>query len=153
MAEILFGLKFRLIDKMNASNQDSPESRREELLFELALTKPLSERDAWLARECTDDPAMRQRIAALLAAHEQTGTVGGMTEPPQLGPTIKLEFAQGTDETVGQSIGRYKLLEKVGEGGCGVVYVAEQTEPVRRRVALKVIKLSLACRQKQFYTT
>src|SRR5262245_8826868 len=46
-------------------------------------------------------------------------------------------------ETVGASIGRYKLLEKVGEGGCGVVYVAEQTEPVRRRVALKVIKLGM----------
>ena len=47
------------------------------------------------------------------------------------------------DEAVGQTLGRYKLLEKVGEGGCGVVYVAEQTEPVRRRVALKVIKLGM----------
>ena len=42
-----------------------------------------------------------------------------------------------------RAIGRYKLLEKVGEGGCGVVYVAEQTDPVRRRVALKVIKLGM----------
>lgn len=47
------------------------------------------------------------------------------------------------NEGVGQMLGRYKLLEKVGEGGCGVVYVAEQTEPVRRRVALKVIKLGM----------
>jgi serine/threonine protein kinase/WD40 repeat protein len=47
------------------------------------------------------------------------------------------------DESVGQTLGRYKLLEKLGEGGCGVVYVAEQTEPVRRRVALKVIKLGM----------
>jgi tRNA A-37 threonylcarbamoyl transferase component Bud32/tetratricopeptide (TPR) repeat protein len=49
----------------------------------------------------------------------------------------------GQDEAVGQTLGRYKLLEKVGEGGCGIVYVAEQTEPVRRRVALKVIKLGM----------
>ena len=51
------------------------------------------------------------------------------------------------DEAVGQKIGRYKILEKVGEGGCGVVYVAEQTEPVRRRVALKVIKLGMDTKQ------
>ena len=57
---------------------------------------------------------------------------------------MKIEFAdEPKDETVGQIIGRYKILEKVGEGGCGVVYVAEQTEPVRRRVALKVIKLGM----------
>ena len=51
------------------------------------------------------------------------------------------------DEAVGQMLGRYKLLEKIGEGGCGVVYVAEQTEPVRRRVALKVIKLGMDTKQ------
>jgi serine/threonine protein kinase len=51
------------------------------------------------------------------------------------------------DEAVGKTIGRYKVLEKVGEGGCGVVYVAEQTEPVRRRVALKVIKLGMDTKQ------
>jgi len=60
--------------------------------------------------------------------------------------TIKLELAEVPDESVGQTLGRYKLLEKVGEGGCGVVYVAEQTEPVRRRVALKVIKLGMDTR-------
>src|SRR5438093_6125149 len=57
---------------------------------------------------------------------------------------MKIEFAQEpADEAIGQKIGRYQLLERVGEGGCGVVYVAEQTEPVRRRVALKVIKLGM----------
>ncbi len=53
--------------------------------------------------------------------------------------TIKLDLDDAPDEAVGQTLGRYKLLERVGEGGCGVVYVAEQTEPVRRRVALKII--------------
>lgn len=60
---------------------------------------------------------------------------------------MKLEFTDAPDETIGQKIGRYKILEKVGEGGCGVVYVAEQTEPVRRRVALKVIKLGMDTKQ------
>ena len=68
--------------------------------------------------------------------------------PPEAArPTIKLDFADAPDEAVGQTLGRYKLLERVGEGGCGVVYVAEQTEPVRRRVALKVIKLAMDTRQ------
>src|SRR5258705_9959279 len=52
-------------------------------------------------------------------------------------------YVGGYIEQPGDRIGRYKLLEKLGEGGCGVVYVAEQEEPVRRRVALKVIKLGL----------
>jgi WD40 repeat protein/serine/threonine protein kinase len=71
-------------------------------------------------------------------------------EPPnQRKPnaTMKIEFADLVDEAVGQKLGRYKLLERVGEGGCGVVYVAEQTEPVRRRVALKVIKLGMDTKQ------
>jgi serine/threonine protein kinase len=56
-------------------------------------------------------------------------------------PTVQTEGSP--DEGQGQSLGRYKLLERIGEGGCGVVYVAEQSEPVRRRVALKVIKLGM----------
>src|SRR5262249_29216557 len=70
---------------------------------------------------------------------------GVLAEPaPAAGLTMKVEMVeQFKDEAVGQKIGRYKILEKVGEGGCGVVYVAEQSEPVRRRVALKVIKLGM----------
>ena len=60
---------------------------------------------------------------------------------------MKLEFADAPDEAVGQTLGRYKLLERLGEGGCGVVYVADQTQPVRRRVALKVIKLGMDTKQ------
>ncbi|HEX4119116.1 MAG TPA: serine/threonine-protein kinase [Verrucomicrobiae bacterium] len=59
------------------------------------------------------------------------------------GGTIKIKVSVTEDEVIGKSVGRYKILEKVGECGCGVVYVAEQTEPVRRRVALKVIKLGM----------
>ena len=60
-------------------------------------------------------------------------------------PTIKAESTP--DEALGQALGRYKLLEKIGEGGFGVVYVAEQKEPVKRRVALKIIKLGMDTRQ------
>jgi len=119
---------------------------REELLFQLALTKPAAERDAWLDRECGEDKGLRARLEALLAAHDQPETLlAAQVESAR--PTIKLDLADAPDEAVGQTLGRYKLLEKIGEGGCGVVYVAEQTEPVRRRVALKVIKLGMDTRQ------
>jgi hypothetical protein len=64
-------------------------------------------------------------------------------DAPAAKVTIKLDMPDGEDDAVGQTLGRYKLLERIGEGGCGVVYVAEQTQPVRRRVALKVIKLGM----------
>src|ERR1051325_6911472 len=121
---------------------------REEILFALALEKPASERSAFLKVVCGDDEPLRARIEALLAAHE--AGVSLMAEPPvpkNVSATIKLDFADAPDEAVGQTLGRYKLLERVGEGGCGVVYVAEQTEPVRRRVALKVIKLGMDTKQ------
>src|ERR1051325_5879627 len=57
--------------------------------------------------------------------------------------TVSALTTRAEDEALGQTLGRYKLLEKIGEGGCGVVYVAEQKEPVRRKVALKIIKLGM----------
>ena len=119
---------------------------REEFLFQLALTKPAAERAAWLDRECSDDKALRARLEALLAAHEQPETLLA-TQAEAARPTIKIDFADAPDEAVGQTLGRYKLLEKIGEGGCGMVYVAEQKEPVRRKVALKVIKLGMDTKQ------
>jgi serine/threonine protein kinase/WD40 repeat protein len=124
----------------------SPQDR-EAALFALAAEKPAAERAAFLDGACHDNSALRQRLEALLAAHEQPDTLLA-TEAGAARPTVKLEFAEEPpDEAVGQTLGRYKLLERVGEGGCGVVYVAEQTEPVRRRVALKVIKLGMDTKQ------
>ena len=130
---------------------------RESALFALALEKPLTERSAFLQAVCGKDNVLRQRLEALLAAHGQPDnlvpTQADAVRPRedasarQAGPTIKLDLADAPDEAVGQTLGRYKLLERVGEGGCGVVYVAEQTEPVRRRVALKVIKLGMDTKQ------
>ncbi len=119
-----------------------PDAHREAALFQAAIQLTGSARASFLENACGSDPALRQRLEALLAAHEQTE--GALAEPaPAAKATMKLELAEVPDETVGQKIGRYKILEKVGEGGCGVVYVAEQTEPVRRRVALKIIKLGM----------
>ena len=127
-------------------------SPHEEALFTIALAKPASERAAFLDRECGDDKTLRQRLGSLLAAHAAKDSFLEPDAPqPNREPlkTIKLEMPadEPPDEAVGQTIGRYKLLERVGEGGCGVVYVAEQTEPVRRRVALKVIKLGMDTKQ------
>jgi WD40 repeat protein len=120
---------------------------REEALFALALEKPVERRPAFLDAMCDGDPALRQRLAALLAAHEEPDQLLP-SDAPAIKATIKLAVADDpADEAVGMKIGRYKLLEKVGEGGCGVVYVAEQIEPVRRRVALKVIKLGMDTKQ------
>jgi hypothetical protein len=103
---------------------------REELLFQLALTKPVAERAAWLDRECGGDKDLRARLEALLAAHEQPETLLA-AQADAARPTIKLDLADAPDEAVGQTLGRYKLLEQIGEGGCGMVYVAEQKEPQR----------------------
>ena len=119
---------------------------REEALFAAALEQPSSERAAFLNGACLGDDALRRHIEALLVAHDATLNPLA-TQAEAARPTIKLDLADAPDEAVGQTLGRYKLLERVGEGGCGVVYVAEQTEPVRRRVALKVIKLGMDTKQ------
>src|SRR5947209_113764 len=64
--------------------------------------------------------------------------------PASIGTTL---YVEPSAEELLERIGRYKILQKIGEGGCGVVYMAEQEEPVRRRVALKVIKLGMDTKQ------
>ena len=123
-------------------------TKTEEALFAAALERPAAERAAFLDGACHGNPALRARLAALLAAHDRPDELpGDGTAMATVKGTNKPDFAHAPDEAVGQTLGRYKLLERVGEGGCGVVYVAEQTEPVRRRVALKVIKLGMDTKQ------
>ncbi len=124
------------------SAMPSPQ-HREEALFRAAVELPPgAARRAFLEQACAGDPALRQRLEALLAAHDAPDDALPKDQP-ELKATMKLEFTDAPDEAVGQTLGRYKLMERLGEGGCGVVYVAEQTQPVRRRVALKVIKLGM----------
>jgi hypothetical protein len=119
----------------------SPESREDWIVRE-ARKRPLAERAAFLDCACVGDEALRKRLETVLAAaHPPDCTTSQETEVAR--PTVRIEFVDAPAEGVGQTIGRYKLLERIGEGGCGVVYVAEQTEPVRRRVAVKVIKLGM----------
>src|SRR6266702_3537510 len=129
---------------MNNTGSPMPSSHEcEQAIFTLAVAKPAAERAAFLDRECAGDLALRQRLEALMAAHERPDPVLD-AHIEEAKPTVKVDLpGDSVDAAVGVTIGRYKLLEKVGEGGCGVVYVAEQTEPVRRRVALKVIKLGM----------
>jgi len=116
------------------------------MLSAAALEMPVDKRDAFLKGACLGDPALHQRVEALVAAHDRPEPLPP-SDAPAAKATIKLDLAEAADEAVGKTIGRYKVLEKVGEGGCGVVYVAEQSEPVRRRVALKVIKLGMDTKQ------
>ena len=117
--------------------------QREEAVFEAALKLSAAERTAYLDHACATDPELRGRVERLLAAFERAG--GFMNHPAT--PERTLRLSPGPTEKPGDCIGRYKLLEQIGEGGCGVVYVAEQEEPVRRRVALKVIKLGMDTKQ------
>jgi serine/threonine protein kinase/WD40 repeat protein len=112
----------------------------------LELEDPAA-RARYLKDACADDANLYGRVEKLLRAHEEAG--GFFSEP--LKSTRTALMAATTDlpgmEKAGDVIGRYKLLEQIGEGGCGVVHLAEQQEPVRRRVALKVIKLGMDTKQ------
>jgi eukaryotic-like serine/threonine-protein kinase len=116
----------------------------EQFLFAEALQRATPQaRAEYLATACGSDNALRGRVEALLRAAERAGD---FLEQPPTGlvsadaSTLLVTFPS---EQPGDRIGRYKLLQQIGEGGCGVVYMAEQEEPVRRRVALKVIKLGM----------
>ena len=114
---------------------------REEDLFALAVEKPAEKRAAFLDAECEGNPDLRQRLEALLAAHEEPESLAGPDK------WLRLDDEAAPAEQVGSQVGRYKLLEKLGVGGFGEVWEAEQKEPVRRRVALKVIKLGMDTQQ------
>jgi eukaryotic-like serine/threonine-protein kinase len=114
------------------------EPNTEKELFAEALELPADQREGFLKGACRGDDPLRQRIEELLRVH---GEAAGILKTEDSIRT--LQYPAPVTEKAGERIGRYKLLQKIGEGGCGVVYMAEQEEPVRRRVALKVIKLGM----------
>jgi eukaryotic-like serine/threonine-protein kinase len=103
------------------------------------------ERDEVLAEACGDDAELKGQVLSLLQAHESAGEF--LKAAPALSPEIEAELARLKPEEVGERIGPYKLREQIGEGGFGVVWVAEQQEPVRRTVALKIIKMGMDTRE------
>ncbi len=125
------------------------QPNRELEIFNSALERAMpAERAAYLDGACGDDAALRARIETLLQAHEVAAGFLPADDPKPLAALPAKTIVMTPDmfpvtEKPGDRIGRYKLREKIGEGGCGVVYVADQEEPVRRRVALKVIKLGM----------
>ncbi len=121
-----------------------PPPTNEERLFEVARHKNApGARPAYLDQACRDDLELRDRVERLLASHEGAGS---FLEPPVLQSDAMADSIPDA-EYPGCLVGRYKLLERIGEGGFGDVYMAEQQEPVRREVAVKVIKLGMDTRQ------
>jgi eukaryotic-like serine/threonine-protein kinase len=113
-----------------------------EQIFMEAVTRTDGARDDFLDHACEGNTVLRQRVTALLAAHDAAGTFLSLPQARQETPDFP-----PLSEGPGTRIGRYKLLEQIGEGGFGVVFMAEQEEPVRRRVAFKIIKLGMDTRQ------
>ena len=112
-------------------------------VFIAALQKEsAAERRAYLAAACGEDEELRREVEALLAVHERAGS---FLERPLADPMATA--ADPIQERPGTVIGPYKLMEQIGEGGMGLVFVAEQQQPVRRKVALKVIKPGMDTRQ------
>ena len=129
----------------NPARGGAGDTRQREV-FLGALERPHAERSAFIAKACGGDEKLRKAVEELL--DEETNLGGFLDEPAVSGteivPPVVLhaDFSTGS-EKLGEQIGRYKLIEKIGEGGCGVVYLAEQAQPFRRTVALKVIKLGM----------
>src|SRR5262245_18737316 len=110
-------------------------------IFLAALEREPGEWPTYLAEACAGNAELRARVTELLAAHQAMGTIhagrGNATAVHQ--PPV----AEGP----GTVIGPYKLLQQLGEGGMGIVFMAEQTEPIQRTVALKIIKPGMDTRQ------
>ncbi len=113
----------------------------EESLFAAAIKLESDHEIAeYLDQACSSDLAMRGRLEALIRSHKEAS---GLLNPR----VIETAEMQSSIESEGSTIGPYKLLQKIGEGGFGVVYMAEQKQPIRRKVALKIIKLGMDTRQ------
>jgi hypothetical protein len=110
------------------------DAKAKAIFFDALEQKSPQDLIAFLDESCAGDPALRARVEELLLAHKEAGNfLGGIS----LQETVTEE---AVSERPGTVIGPYKLVEQIGEGGFGIVFLAEQQEPVRRKVALKVLK-------------
>src|ERR1039457_1690128 len=128
----------------------NPARQKEDTVFFAAISMAdPARREAFLDDACAGDDSLRAVVAKRLSAHGEAErffatTRAALSLGPEDLPQVSTAFAEvEMDERIGTRIGLYKVLRKIGEGGCGAVYMAEQDQPVRRRVALKVIKLGM----------
>jgi serine/threonine protein kinase/Flp pilus assembly protein TadD len=119
-------------DAVDASTRNARD------VFLAAIKLPTQERGAYVQQACGDNQDLHQRVSALLQAQTEIGTFHEVSA---------LTVDQPITESPGTVIGPYKLQEQIGEGGFGVVFMAEQTKPVRRKVALKILKPGMDTRQ------
>ena len=131
---------------MAAESQPSGDRREREIFLGALERIAPAERAAFLEASCGADAALRRRLEELLSEQAALGAFLEQPAAAPCGPTGTV-FVATITEKPGDRIGRYKLLQKIGEGGGGVVYMAQQEEPFRRRVALKIIKLGMDTRQ------
>ncbi len=125
----------------------NPNSRAKQI-FAAALSVPVAEREALVAKMCGGDCELVDHVMKLLAAHAAAGDF--LCEPSaEVRAAVAATAKEGEPppEQSGQRIGAYKLLQPIGDGGFGTVWMAEQQEPVRRMVALKLLKLGMDTRQ------
>jgi hypothetical protein len=119
------------------------EDRAKGIVLDALDIESPEKRAAYVEAQCGDDAELHDEVTDLLHRHEN---IGDFLEPPVpgLAPTFD---APPITERPGTMVGRYKLLEEIGEGGMGLVFLARQEEPVKRDVALKVIKPGMDSRQ------
>src|SRR5271170_7493981 len=123
-------------------------SRVKEIFDAAVEISDLAEREALLDLECGGNCTLRAQLSGLLAVRSQADEFFSDCREDGSAPVVSPDLLQNfgetsdekSDENIGLRIGPYKVLQKIGEGGCGGVYMAEQEKPVRRRVALKIIK-------------
>ena len=130
---------------MNAKEQQANQISRVDraaAILDRALELNSTERDAYMEGACGDDVELRKEVEAMLRAHEEAGDF--LAAPTNENAATIPSFP---NEKPGTIIDRYKILQLIGEGGFGAVYMAEQREPVKRRVALKIIKLGMDTKQ------
>jgi len=110
-----------------------------EVFAEALERQTAEERASYLDEACANDVAMRSKIETLLRAHDEAGDFLEV-------PNVTLEISSSI-EGPGTKIGHYELLELIGEGGMGLVYLAQQIEPVKRKVAFKIVRLGMDTKQ------
>src|SRR5262245_48791700 len=110
-------------------------------LFHEALERPTAERDAFVREAADGETGLAGEVLSLLAVHARDA--GVLDQPKRLDPLLELD----DDRAIGDRVGPYRIVRRLGEGGMGVVFAAEQEGPIRRQVALKLIKPGMDTRE------